>query len=381
MILLIFKEPIKENVIKVQELKSQANSIMIETISGFETINGISIHDKVFKLSEKKYVKFLKNLFKLQNIYYLQNAFKEIVNDIGFLGIILIGFFLVINQEISLGNLLTFNALLVYFFDPIKNILDLDFTIREANNALRRVMSILIYKEDTGNITKLSNCDIKFNNLSYTYNDKVPILDHINFMIKQGSKVMLAGVSGGGKSTLMKLLLKYYPVDMNQIKIGEIDINNYSIDTIRKNIKYISQKEILFTDSLENNIRLDKRVDDSKFLKVSMICEIEDILNRNNLGYEMLIEENGFNLSGGEKQRIVLARTLLLPFKILIIDEGLEQVDVNQERRILKNLFREYQSKTIIFITHRRNNVDLFDSLITIKNGKIESEISKNVSN
>ena len=134
---------------------------------------------------------------------------------------------------------------------------------------------------------------------------------------------------------------------------------------------YLGQNEILFNDTLYNNLNFGNS-NSSKILDICKLCEVDKIID-SNLGYNMMIEENGFNLSGGEKQRIMLARTLLKNFNILIIDEGLSQVDVNVERKILKNIFNYFKDKTIIFISHRLYNLDLFDNLIKIEKGVINN--------
>ena len=141
----------------------------------------------------------------------------------------------------------------------------------------------------------------------------------------------------------------------------------------KSNIVYVSQNEILFSDTIYNNI------DSNNIINISKICLVDEIIKNNQLGYNMLIEENGFNLSGGEKQRIILARALACDFDIIIIDEGLSQVDNNMERMIIKNLFKNYSNKTIIFISHRLDNMDLFDKVIKIEKGKIVDDLFKNV--
>ena len=133
---------------------------------------------------------------------------------------------------------------------------------------------------------------------------------------------------------------------------------------MKDNITYISQNEYLFTDTLYNNITLGKKVDNLE--KIIDICELKDLINKNPLGIYTLIEENGFNLSGGERQRIILARALINIKDYLFIDEGLSEVDINLERRILKKIFKNYHNKTIIFVSHRNDNVDLFDKLVKL---------------
>ena len=170
------------------------------------------------------------------------------------------------------------------------------------------------------------------------------------------------GNSGSGKTTLLKLIKNYYKANGVYINDNE-NINN-------KNILYVSQNEILFTDTLYNNITLGKNVDVREFEKVIDICHINEIIKEKKIGYNMLIEENGFNISGGEKQRIILARTLLTHSNVLLLDESLSEVDINLERKILKKLLK--LNKTILLVSHRNNNLDLFDKLFTIKDKKLE---------
>ena len=268
----------------------------------------------------------------------------------------------------NIGRLLTFTSLLIYFLEPIKNIINLDTMIKEAKNALKRILDIVSYqKEDNGLVGDFQNGDIEFKNLDFSFNDRDYILKNINLKIKKGSKVMVVGKSGSGKSTLFKILMRFYNFKNNKVFINNVDLNNYDINTLNNNILYLGQNEILFNDTLYNNLVFDNS-NSSKVLDVCKMCYVEKIID-SNLGYNMLIEENGFNLSGGEKQRIILARSLLKDFNILIIDEGLSQVDVNMERKILKNIFRYYKDKTIIVISHRLDNLDLFDNLVKIENG------------
>ena len=375
-IIILFRWSFDDYIKKIKLKKSESTSYMIETISGFETVKGTHLEECVKDKFEKKYIKFLKDMFNYQNLYFIQDFLKELINNIGFISITFIGCLLVVEDKLSLGTLFTFSSLLVYFSEPIKNIINLDNIIKEAKHSLRRVLDIITYDiKQTGVIEEFSNGDIKFNNLSFTFNDRDYILKNISLNIKKNSKVMIVGKSGSGKSTLLKLIMKYYKVDNNKITINDIDINNYTKSTIDNNILYLSQNEILFNDTLYNNLIFDNS-NSSNLLEISKLCYVDEIMD-NNLGFNMLIEENGFNLSGGEKQRIMLARTLLKKFNILIIDEGLNQVDINLERKILKNIFRKLKNKTIIVISHRLDNLDLFDELIEIEKGVIKNEVKR----
>ena len=169
---------------------------------------------------------------------------------------------------------------------------------------------------------------------------------------------MVTGKSGSGKSTLFKILKGFYNDYQGKVFIGNKDIRRLKVS----GINYICQNETIFTGTLKDNLEFLGKYDQRD------ICEIKDI----GLEYDDLLEENGFNLSGGQRQRIILARALN-KFNTLIIDEGLSEVDVNMERRIIKGLLERYKNKTIIYVAHRRDNLDLFDRLVEINDGKILS--------
>ena len=369
-IIVIFRRIFNDYIKKIQVKKGEATSLMVESISGFETVKGMHIESNIKDKFERKYVKYLKDIFNYQNLYFLQNLFKEIIDNIGFIIITLVGCTLVIEEKMSLGSLFTFTSLLVYFLEPIKNIINLDSIVKESKYALRRIIDIVGYeKNKNGIVGNFQNGDIEFKKLDFSFNDREYILKNINLTIKKNSKVMVVGKSGSGKSTLFKILMKFYDIKNNKVFINNIDLNNYDVSELNNNILYLGQNEILFNDTLYNNLVFDNS-NSSKLLDVTKICCLDKIIDCN-LGYNMLIEENGFNLSGGEKQRIMLARSLLKKFNILIIDEGLSQVDVNMERKILKNIFKYFKDKTIIVISHRLDNLDLFDNLVKIENGVI----------
>ncbi|MBE6139650.1 MAG: peptidase domain-containing ABC transporter [Firmicutes bacterium] len=369
-IIVVFRSIFNDYIKKIQTKKGEATSLMVESISGFETVKGMHIESNIKDKFEKRYVKFLKDIFNYQNLFFIQNLFKEIIDSIGFIVIILVGCILVISGEMSVGRLLTFTSLLVYFLEPIKSIINLDNMIKEAKNALKRVLDIVSYEQTKdGLVRDFKNGEIEFKNLDFSFNDRDYILKNINLKIKEGSKVMVIGKSGSGKSTLFKILMRFYKLKNNKVFINNIDLNSYYLNTLNNNILYLGQNEILFNDTLYNNLVFDNS-NSSNFFDVCRMCYVDKIMD-SNLGYNMMIEENGFNLSGGEKQRIMLARTLLKNFNILIIDEGLSQVDVNMERKILKNIFEYYKDKTIIVISHRLDNLDLFDSLVKIEKGVV----------
>lgn len=353
---IIFKRKIQNNLETYKKSKSTYMTKLVESIQGFETIKGINIENNIINKLNGEYNYLLINEKKISNLYNIESIIKQFISDISKISIIYIGI-LNINKTLTLGMLLTYDALISYFLEPIKNIIDLDFSYKNALHSYERIDEIFINYKKNQNIIKKGNIDI--NNLTFTYNDK-EILKNVNLNIKQGEKIIIHGKNGSGKSTLLKLIKKYYPNDI------KIDKQNYT----KENILYLSQNEILFTDSLLNNLILNRNIDKQNISGAIEICHLNEVLT--DLGLYMLIEENGFNLSGGEKQRIVLARSILSKFDVLLIDEALNQIDINLERDILTKLFKVYKDKTIIVVSHRYNNDDLYDRLIKVENGRIE---------
>ncbi len=370
---LVFRRIFNKFINDYQCKKANVSTCMVESIQGFETIKGLNIQKNIINLLELKYSKLLSTIYKLEKKYNIQNFLKDLINESGTLITILLGIFLIKDNIITLGMLITFNTLSSYFLEPMKDIIDLDYNFKEAKCSLKRIAELFHNYE----IKELNNTNIdgniKISNLFYSYNGLNNILEDINLDIPKGDKLLILGSSGSGKSTLLKLIMKYYEIRRNKIYIDDLDINDINTN----DIVYISQNEMLFTDSLINNLKLNRNIDYKEITGACKLCYVEDIIKNNNLGLNMLIEENGFNLSGGEKQRIVLTRSLLQNFEILLIDEGLNQVDINLERKILKNLFLKYKDKTIIIISHRHDNMDLFNHVVELDNGVIRKDLKK----
>jgi len=364
-IIIVFHKKINNNIDKTLYNKADLSSFMTESISGYETIKGINIQNKIINIFNNKYKIYIKDLTKLNNILNKQNFLKNLINTFGQALILIIGISLVQNQIMTLSIFITYNILTSFFLEPVKNIIDLDFEIKKAFTSVNRVLDLISYKKEKTN--KQVSGDITIKNLKFTMDDINYILKGISLKIKNQSKVLITGKSGSGKSTLLKILKGYY-----KGYEGEILIDNKPRNI--KNVVYISNKETLFTGTINYNFSLNG----SKNLKgIKQICYTDEIIKDNVLGYNMLLEENGFNISNGQKQRLILARALS-NFDVLLIDEALNGIDKNLERKILKNILKKYKNKTIIIVSHRLDNLDLFDHFIKLENGKVILDAKKN---
>ncbi len=365
---------INEEIKKYQTNKSELTSFMVEGIASFETVKGLHIENELKNKLLNKILSYLLVEQKLKNKLSLITLLKEITEIIGFILLIIVS----IKKLSALALLFTIIFLYNNSVLFIKLLIEFIPLLKETRETFNRLKYLFIKENKKEIIYKKLNGNIICKNLTYTYDDKENVLENISFMIEAKSKVMILGNSGIGKSTFFKILLKYYNINRNTIFIDNIDLCDYNEKIINQNIIYISQNEFLFTGTLYDNITLYKNIKEKDFIKVTKICELDKIIKNNSLGYFMLIEEGGRNLSGGEKQRIFLARALLRNFNILIIDEGLSQLDVKSERRILKSIFSNYRDKMIFFSSHRIDNLDLFDKIIRFESKNKIKDIERN---
>lgn len=379
-VFIIFKSITKKMIAINQENNAKLNSLMIESISGFETIKGLNLEREFSYKVENEYMKMLDGVVYLNRISNMEMFVKDLAEGIGLVLITYVGCNLIGLGELTIGGLITFNSLIIYFLNPIRNIIETSRDYFFVSSSIRRANDLLEVEceklEDVKNKLEVKG-DITFINLNYSFNNKEYILKDINLKFKSGKKILILGKSGSGKSTLLKILYKYHNINRNKVLIGDYDLCDYSLASIRSEIGYISQNEVVFTDTIRNNIILDRNIKYKDFLEVCKLTCVNEIVVDRLLGYDTLLEENAINISGGQRQRIILARMLLKKFKILLIDEGLNQIDINTERRILKNIFNRYQDKTIIIVSHRMDNMDLYDSVIKMQDGEIKEIMEK----
>lgn len=381
LIIIIFNKKIKYQTIKVQEEVAKTNKNIIEAVNNFEAIKGLNIEDKIIYKFTKDYTSLLNTKYHIDKQNNIIVLLKDYIMDIS---ILLTNFYIlkeIMNNSMTVGDYITISFMANYLIYPVRNIIDIIYDYHYVKSSITRANNLLEVSPEKINEKEVLdiNGNIKITNLKYTYNNKNIILKNINLFIKDKDRVLLLGSSGSGKSTILKLLYKYLEADRKTIYINNYDINDYSLSDIRKNITYISQNEQLFNDTIRNNILLNRDISEIDYLNICKILHIDDIVKDNVLGYDYLIEENGINISGGQRQRIILARGLLKSSKIIMIDEGLNQIDIKLEREILQDIFTYFHNKTFIIVSHRRDNNDLYNRIIKIKDGEVYSleEVNK----
>lgn len=375
LIALIFNNYIKNITIKRQEATAILNNTIIESVSTFETIKGLNIEDNIIYKFSKDYSSLLNITFDIDKLNNLLTFLKEMIINICLITVDYYIFKNIMNGISTTGDYLTITILSSYLIYPISNIMDLSYEYHYIKNSIKRANTFFEVEEEKIHDKRklIVNGNIKITNLKYTFNNKYYVLNDINLFIKNNDRVLILGSSGSGKSTILKLLYKYLEADRKTIYINGYDINDYSLSDIRESITYVSQNELLFNDTIRNNIILGREVSEIDYLNICKILHIDDIVKDSIQGYDYVLEENGINLSGGQRQRIILARSLLKNSNIIMIDEGFNQIDITLEREILQDIFTYYHNKTFIIVSHRKENSDLYNRIIKIKNGVVQS--------
>lgn len=368
---LIFNRILNKKIKIIKEEASSFNSFMIETINASDSIKGMNIYDTILNKSFNLYDRYLNSSYEYLFISNIQNSLGELIVYTFISLVIMLGSRYVLDGDLSLGSIITFNSLIYYLLDPIKNILKFDILFKKTKIVIERMNELLNIEEEKistdDNLLSNVNGDIKINDLIYSYNGRDNLINRFSLYIKKGEKVVICGSSGSGKSTLAKIISRYIKIKRGCIKIGDLDINDYNLKSFRDGITYVSQNEFLFYDTIYNNINIDNARDDVNFIKVCNLFLVDEVANSRN-GYNTLLEENAVNISGGERQRVILARAFTKDSNIYILDEAFSQIDPKMERIILKNLFETYKGKTIIVVSHRFDNNDLYDRVVNMEN-------------
>ena len=378
---IIISKSIYYKVLENLNYETDFNSVIYENITNLESIKNLNIKNIALEKIEKVLAKYFWNSYKFNNYLNLTNLGKDFLLELCFFLQNSVGLYLVISKKLDLINLFTFNIILSYGIDPFKNLIEGIPKFNYIKASFGKIAEFLSIEEEKTNQSQTSlNGDIVFQNVSYSYNNYFNVLNDVSFTIKENTHVLLNGPSGSGKSTICHLLNKDYQIKKGEILIGKENIKDMDIVTIRNNILYIGQNEELFTGTIRENILANRDIANNYFLDICKICEIEDIVSKKGLRYESLVEPASKNISGGERQRIILARGLLKNANIIILDEALSEVDKKLESKIIKNIKTYFKNKTIIYISHK-NQKRLFENIIEVEdsNGLFKNKLSETI--
>ena len=367
-IVLLFKNINIKHQEDLIESSSLFNKCLNDRINSYEIDKNIDMINYSIKLLDIKTNNYIHKNKLFENSINIQEVIKNNILDIGYLLMIFISIIYVKNNIISIGELFLFNTLIYYFIEPVKELSNLILEFTYIKDIYFRINDLYMIKNkvDDYNYYDLK-CDIKINNLSYSFNTLDNIFSNINLKIEYGSKFLIYGKSGNGKSTLIKILLKYLDDYNGEIYFDNINLKDISNKNISYNFTYVSQYNYLVQDTIKNNIIYYRNISDKKYNEIIKLCNLEKLIDSKKERNSFIIEDNGFNISGGERQKIILARCLLKNSNYIILDEALSEVGLDEEIEIMKRIFDIYKNKTIIYISHKKEIIKYFKNKYQIE--------------
>ena len=376
LIVLVFK-PIYKKLNEEQMIQASAlNSQIIEGLRGVETIKGNANEDSELENIEREYIRSLRIGLRLGKVSASQSLISGAVGTVGNMVMVYIGMMGVIRGDLTLGSYMAFSTLAGYFTNPISNLVGMQLQIQEAQISIKRLSEIMESEQEqaTGDYIELKNVigNVEIKDVTFRYGNRKPVLNNISFSIPKGHKVALVGSSGSGKSTIAKLMLKYYEPENGSITIDGVDISEYSNDSLRKTIAYVPQSIELFSKSIYDNIRVSKAsasLDEVR--EAAKKADAHDFIKKLPGKYATYLEEAGNGLSGGEKQRIVLARAFLKDSQFYVLDESTSNLDFITENIIFDMIYNKFRKKSMLIIAHRLSTVRNCNTILVMSDGSI----------
>ena len=362
----------------IMESEAELESQLVESLNSISTIKRLRIEPFANLKTELRFVNLLSNTFKSIYGSILATGGVEFVSTGILIVILWSGSNFVINQELTPGSLMVFYSLIGYILTPIGKIISSNQTIQDALIAADRLFQIMDLEREQDESQKIRLepdmlGDIHFEQISFRYGSRKQVFESLNLTIKKGETTAIIGESGSGKSTLISLIQNLYPVQSGNIRIGNYNLAQIGNESLRRIVGTVPQQIELFAGSIIENIAIgDFEPNMKKIVELSEQLGIQKFIEKLPNSYLTQIGENGASLSGGEKQRIAIARALYKDPEILIFDEATSSLDSISENFIKQTLNRLIkQEKTIIIIAHRLSTIRNSDNIIVLKDGKV----------
>ncbi|NNU96395.1 peptidase domain-containing ABC transporter [Anoxybacillus sp. EFIL] len=374
-----FRKPFETINRKEMEKNAELTSYIVESMNGIETVKAYNAEEEAKFKTEQKFISFLKTVFSHGMMNNFQSSLKTYLQLVGGIIILWVGANEVLKGNMTVGQLIAYNALLAYFLEPIQNLINLQPMIQSAVVAADRLGEILDLEIEKSNneekkikVESLKG-DIVMRDLQFRYGTRDVVLKNINLHIRQGEKIALVGESGSGKTTLVKLLMRFYDYEKGDILINDINIKDMDLERLRRKIAYIPQENFFFSGTIQENLCLgvEQEVSLEEIIAAAKACHAHEFINQLPLRYQTMLEENASNLSGGQKQRLAIARAILRKPDILIMDEATSNLDSTTEKAISETIYEYCSEITTIIIAHRLSTIMRCDKIYVMEHGVI----------
>ncbi|WP_427706977.1 ABC transporter ATP-binding protein [Staphylococcus parequorum] len=363
---------------KRSQALAEVQGFLHERVQGMSVIKSFAIEDNEAGNFDKHNQNFLQRAFNHTRWNAYSFSAINTVTDIGPLIVIGTGAFLAINGSITVGTLAAFVGYLEQLFGPLRRLVSSFTTLTQSFASMDRVFQLLDEDYDIKNKKgalpiEIKQGHIELNNVNFKYDqNEANILKDINLEINQGETVAFVGMSGGGKSTLINLIPRFYDVTEGEIKIDGTNIKSYLTGSLRRQIGLVQQDNILFSDTIKENILLGKPdASDEEVINAAKMANAHDFIMELSKGYDTEVGERGVKLSGGQKQRVSIARIFLNNPPIIILDEATSALDLESESIIQDALSVLSANRTTLIVAHRLSTITHADKIVVVENGEI----------
>ncbi|MGE5580522.1 MAG: ABC transporter ATP-binding protein [Bacillota bacterium] len=361
---------------QTQEALGKANQIASESLAGAETVRAFGLQERLYESFKAHTSRWLDLSMKTGRVRSLVIAVGFGASFTPFILVVGIGGFMVLRGTISAGCMIAFTELLNYVAFPMRDLPQVLSRIAGQAASAKRVMDLLdtpVERDDGRDFAPRPNVPmVEFVDVTFTYPGSTsPTLVGLSFALHAGQTVALAGASGSGKTTVMKLLLGDYAPDSGEIRVFGHPLSEWSLKALRSHFAYVSQDTYLFPFSVEENLRLEHRdVPEERVRQAASIAQAAEFVESLPEGYSSFVGEQGVRISGGERQRLALARAVLRSSDIVLLDEATSALDYHSERRVVQGL-REYMPPTMLVIAHRLSSVQHADRVLVLSDGRV----------
>ena len=361
---------------KMNQADNDVNTKMIDSLLNFETVKYFNNEQFEFKRLDKSLEEYEIAANKTRHALSLLNVSQTLVIMTGITIMLVMSAYGIKNGDIDVGGFVVINAYMLQLYQPLSFLGSVYREIRQALTDMENMFSLLDISpaiRNTLNKLPQSNiAEIKFDNVSFDYDVRRTIINNISFTVPNGKKVAIVGPTGAGKSTISRLLFKFYEPKSGGIYINNVNTNTISQESLREIIGVVPQDTVLFNDTIYYNIAYGKAGSTKEeVISAAKNADIHDFISILPDGYETIVGERGLKLSGGEKQRVAIARTILKNPKIFFFDEATSALDTSTEKEIQKNLENVSKNKTTLIIAHRLSTAANADNIIVLDGGAI----------
>ena len=374
-----FGQKMRQVATRTQVTVGSLMTLLQETISGTRIVKAFSMEEYENRRFSGENERLFRLTLKSVSINALSSPFMEFLGGLGISAIIFYGGYQVIHGQSTPGTFFSFLTALIMLYEPVKRLTNVNNTIQQGIAGAQRVFAIIDLVPEIRNrpgaapLPRISR-EIEIKDVTFRY-EEAPVLRKIDLRIRTGEVVAFVGMSGGGKTTLVNLIPRFYDVTEGAITIDGRDIRDVTVESLRGQIAIVAQQTILFNDTVRNNIAYGDIVKtEEEIVAAAKAANAHDFIVRLPMGYDTLIGEQGTKLSGGERQRISIARAILKDAPILILDEATSSLDSEAEIEVQEALENLMKGRTTLVIAHRLSTIRNADRIIVLVNGEIREE-------